>query len=185
MSARGTRAVEIVRRAKVAHALHEYATDGPAAERAAARSASSGGLPPSYGEAAAAALGVEPERVFKTLVAVVDDRLVAAIVAVTGELDLKRLADAVGGRRARMADPSEAERATGYVVGGISPLGQRRRLPTVLDASATGHETIFVSAGRRGLQLEIDPGDLARLAGATVAPIGRGIDPVTERPGVG
>ena len=112
---------------------------------------------PSYGLDAAAALGVDPRRIFKTLVAAVDGDLAVAIVPVAGELDLKSLADALGGRRAELADPAAAERATGYVVGGISPIGQRRRLPTVLDASAAAFETILVSAGRRGLQVEIAP----------------------------
>ena len=92
---------------------------------------------------------------------------------VAGELDLKAFADALGGRRAELADPAAAERATGYVVGGISPIGQRRRLPTVLDASAAAFETILVSAGRRGLQVEIAPGDLVRVTAAMTAPIGR------------
>lgn len=128
---------------------------------------------PQYGRLTAAALGVDPDRIFKTLVATVDGRLVVGIVPVSAELDLKALAAAVGGRRAVMADPTEAERATGYVVGGISPVGQRRRLPAVLDDSALRFETILVSAGRRGLQVELDPGDLARLAGASIAPIAR------------
>jgi Cys-tRNA(Pro)/Cys-tRNA(Cys) deacylase len=125
----------------------------------------------SYGEEAAKALGIEPERVFKTLVAQVDGVLHVAIVPVTGELDLKALAAAVGRKRASLADPADAERTTGYVRGGISPLGQRKQLPTVLDASAEQHPTVFVSAGRRGLEVEIAPADLARLTKATVAPI--------------
>ncbi|MCW8221390.1 YbaK/EbsC family protein, partial [Streptomyces griseolus] len=104
------------------------------------------------GEEAAEALGVSPDRVFKTLVADVDGELVVAVVPVAGSLDLKSLASAVGGKRAAMADPAAAERATGYVRGGISPLGQRKRLRTVLDASAEKHPTICVSAGRRGLE---------------------------------
>ncbi|MFD4573694.1 Cys-tRNA(Pro) deacylase [Streptomyces sp. NPDC058417] len=129
---------------------------------------------PSYGEEAAEAMGVSPERVFKTLVADVDGTLTVAVVPVAGSLDLKALAAAVGGKRAAMADPALAERTTGYVRGGISPLGQRKRLPTVLDASATAHPTICVSAGRRGLELELSPTDLARLTGATLGAIGRG-----------
>lgn len=101
----------------------------------------------SYGEEAAQALGVSPDRVFKTLVADVDGRLTVAVVPVAGSLDLKALATAVGGKRAAMADPAAAERTTGYVLGGISPLGQRKRLPTVLDASARAHGTVCVSAG--------------------------------------
>ncbi|WP_448317699.1 Cys-tRNA(Pro) deacylase [Streptomyces sp. CO7] len=128
---------------------------------------------PSYGEEAAEAMGVSPERVFKTLVADVDGSLVVAVVPVAGSLDLKALASAVGGKRAAMADPALAERTTGYVRGGISPLGQRKRLPTVLDASAEGHGTICVSAGRRGLEVELSPKDLATLTSAVLAPIGR------------
>ncbi|MGW4277781.1 Cys-tRNA(Pro) deacylase [Streptomyces seoulensis] len=128
---------------------------------------------PSYGEEAAEAMGVSPDRVFKTLVADVDGSLTVAVVPVAGSLDLKALASAVGGKRAAMADPALAERTTGYVRGGISPLGQRKRLPTVLDASATGHPTICVSAGRRGLEVELSPADLAALTHAALAPIGR------------
>ncbi|MFF9686314.1 Cys-tRNA(Pro) deacylase [Streptomyces sp. NPDC014623] len=128
---------------------------------------------PSYGEEAAEALGVSADRVFKTLVADVDGELVVAVVPVAGSLDLKALASAVGGKRAAMADPAAAERTTGYVRGGISPLGQRRRLRTVLDASAAAHPTICVSAGRRGLEVELAASDLAALTDAVVAPIGR------------
>ncbi|MEU0963909.1 Cys-tRNA(Pro) deacylase [Streptomyces sp. NPDC005917] len=128
---------------------------------------------PSYGEEAAEAMGVSPDRVFKTLVAEVDGTLTVAVVPVAGSLDLKALATAVGGKRAAMADPVLAERTTGYVRGGISPLGQRRKLPTVLDASASSHPTICVSAGRRGLEVELSPMSLAKLTGATLAPIGR------------
>ncbi|MFF9812786.1 Cys-tRNA(Pro) deacylase [Streptomyces sp. NPDC014006] len=129
---------------------------------------------PSYGEEAAEAMGVSPERVFKTLVADVDGALTVAVVPVAGQLDLKALASAVGGKRAAMADPALAERTTGYVRGGISPLGQRKRLRTVLDASASSFDTIRVSAGRRGLEVELSPGDLAKLTEAVLAPIGRG-----------
>ncbi|OLZ68170.1 aminoacyl-tRNA deacylase [Streptomyces sp. IMTB 2501] len=129
---------------------------------------------PSYGEEAAEAMGVSPDRVFKTLVADVDGTLTVAVVPVAGSLDLKALAAAVGGKRAAMADPTLAERTTGYVRGGISPLGQRKKLPTVLDDSAETHETICVSAGRRGLEVELSPGDLAKLTEAVLAPIGRG-----------
>lgn len=128
---------------------------------------------PSYGEEAAEAMGVSPERVFKTLVADVDGTLTVAIVPVAGTLDLKALATAVGGKRATMADPAAAERTTGYVRGGISPLGQRRKLPTVLDATAAAHPTICVSAGRRGLEVELAPDDLQTLTEAVSAPIGR------------
>ncbi|QNP62826.1 Cys-tRNA(Pro) deacylase [Streptomyces genisteinicus] len=128
---------------------------------------------PSYGEEAAEALGVSPARVFKTLVADVDGALTVAVVPVAGQLDLKALATAVGGKRASMADPAAAERTTGYVRGGISPLGQRKRLPTVLDASAWDHETICVSAGRRGLEVELAAEALRTLTSAVRAPIAR------------
>lgn len=128
---------------------------------------------PSYGEEAAEAMGVSPDRVFKTLVADVDGTLTVAVVPVAGQLDLKALASAAGGKRAAMADPALAERTTGYVRGGISPLGQRKKLPTVVDESATLHETICVSAGRRGLEVELSPADLAKLTAAILAPIGR------------
>lgn len=128
---------------------------------------------PSFGLEAAAALGVEPERVFKTLLADVDGRLTVAVVPVSGSLDLKALAAAAGGKRAAMADPAVAERTTGYVIGGISPLGQRKALPTVVDSSALAHSTVLVSGGRRGLDLELAPADLVRLTLATTAAIGR------------
>jgi Cys-tRNA(Pro)/Cys-tRNA(Cys) deacylase len=160
-----TRAIAELRRAGIAHTIHEYEPSEGTLRGHPAR--------PSYGTNAAAALGVDPRRIFKTLIGSVDDRLAVAVVPVAGELDLKAFADALGGRRAGMADPSEAERATGYVVGGISPVGQRRRLPTVLDASSSAFPTILVSAGRRGLQVELAPGDLARITGATLAPIAR------------
>ncbi|MCX5125220.1 Cys-tRNA(Pro) deacylase [Streptomyces sp. NBC_00347] len=128
---------------------------------------------PSYGEEAAQALGVSPAQVFKTLLADVDGSLVVAVVPVSGSLDLKALAAAMGGKRAAMADPALAERTTGYVLGGISPLGQRKRLPTVLDASASGFPTICVSAGRRGLEVELAPATLTALTSAAEAPIAR------------
>ncbi|MEU6392626.1 Cys-tRNA(Pro) deacylase [Streptomyces sp. NPDC046939] len=128
---------------------------------------------PSYGEEAAEAMGVSPDRVFKTLVADVDGQLTVAVVPVAGQLDLKALASAVGGKRATMADPALAERTTGYVRGGISPLGQRKKLRTVIDSSAERHATICVSAGRRGLEVELAPKSLADLTDAVLAPIGR------------
>jgi Cys-tRNA(Pro)/Cys-tRNA(Cys) deacylase len=112
-------------------------------------------------------------RVFKTLVAQVDDALWVAVVPVPTQLDLKALAAAAGGKRATMAEPGDAERATGYVVGGISPLGQRKRLPTVVDETALDHPTVFVSGGRRGLDVELAGADLVRLTGARTAKIGR------------
>ncbi len=127
---------------------------------------------PAYGEEAAEALGLPAETVFKTLLARLDDgRLAMAIVPVPRRLDLKALARAAGARKARMAEPAEAERATGYVVGGISPLGQKKRLPAFIDASAEALPRFHVSGGRRGLELALDPRDLARLLSATFAPI--------------
>jgi len=124
-----------------------------------------------YGWVVATALAVAPERVFKTLVVRADGGLAVAVVPVTGEADLKAVAGALGAKRAVLAERAAAERATGYVVGGISPLGQRRRLRTVLDASAVGFDTVFVSGGRRGLELELAPAGLVTATGAVVAPI--------------
>ena len=155
----GTPAVRELDRARVPYTLHPYE----------AGSADGHG----YGEAAAAALGTDPARLFKTLVTRVDDALTVAVVPVSGQLDLKALAAAAGGRRAAMADPADAERSSGYVRGGISPLGQRRALPTVVDDSALAWETVFVSAGRRGLQVELAPADLVRLTRAATAAVSR------------
>lgn len=128
----------------------------------------------SFGIEAAEAMGVAPERVFKTLLADVDGKLTVAVVPVSGSLDLKALAGAVGGKKAAMADPSAAERSTGYVLGGISPLGQRKPLRTVVDDSALAFETVFCSGGRRGFEIELAPADLVRLTSAVTAAIGRG-----------
>lgn len=127
----------------------------------------------SFGLEAAAAIGAEAERVFKTLLADVDGGLVVGIVPVTARLQLKSLAAAVGGKRAAMADPAVAERRTGYVVGGISPIGQKRHHPTVIDETAELFDTIYVSGGRRGFDIELTPADLARLTSATFADIAR------------
>jgi Cys-tRNA(Pro)/Cys-tRNA(Cys) deacylase len=126
-----------------------------------------------YGAEAARELGVDEARVFKTLLADADGKLVVAIVPVSRQLDLKALAAAVGAKRAALADPAAAERKTGYVVGGISPIGQKSRLATVLDASASAHETVYVSGGRRGLDLELAPADLLAITGGRLAPIAR------------
>lgn len=126
-----------------------------------------------FGLEAAAALGVEPDRVLKTLMASVDGRLVVAVVPVTGKLDLKALAAAVGGKRAEMADRAVAERATGYVVGGISPLGQKTVHTTVVDETVELFDTVLVSGGRRGLDVELAPADLVRLTRAVLADIAR------------
>ncbi|GAB2818107.1 Cys-tRNA(Pro) deacylase [Actinocorallia aurea] len=157
-ASKGTPATVAATKAGIQYSLHPYEVDENAA---------------SYGEAAAEALGVAPERLFKTLLAEVDGRLTVGVVPVAGQLDLKALASAVGGKKAQMADPADAERATGYVVGGISPLGQRKRLPTVVDDSASAFPTVYVSAGRRGLQIELAPADLVRITGAGLAAIGR------------
>jgi Cys-tRNA(Pro)/Cys-tRNA(Cys) deacylase len=148
----------VLAKQKVAHTLHPYDVDADT---------------PNYGFEVAAALGQDPKRVFKTLVAEVDGSLTVAVVPVVGELDLKALAAAAGGKRAAMADKALAERTTGYVRGGISPLGQRKALPTVIDESATTFDTIFVSAGRRGLQVQLAPADLIRLTRARTATIAR------------
>ena len=153
-----TPAVVALERAGVKYTLHEYEHDPAAA---------------AYGTEAVEKLGLDPARVFKTLVASVDGKLAVALVPVASSLDLKALAAALGGKRAAMAELADAERATGYVAGGISPLGQRKRLPSVLDASAEDWETVYVSAGRRGLQLELAPADLRRLSGARTAAIAR------------
>lgn len=126
-----------------------------------------------FGEEAAAALGLREEQVFKTLVVSVDGTLAVAIVPVANRLDLKAIAAAVGGKKATLADPALAEKRTGYVVGGISPVGQKTRLRTVLDESALSYASIFVSGGRRGFDIEVAPTDLARVTDAVTAPIAR------------
>lgn len=126
-----------------------------------------------FGMEAATALGLDADRVFKTLLAEVDGRLVVGIVPVTGKLDLKALAAAVGGKRVTMADPALAERRTGYVVGGISPIGQKTRHETVLDETAELWDVVYVSGGRRGLDLGLAPADLVRATDAVVADIAR------------
>jgi Cys-tRNA(Pro)/Cys-tRNA(Cys) deacylase len=127
-----------------------------------------------FGLEAANALQLDPEQVFKTLLADVDGALIVAIVPVTGKLDLKALAAAVGGKRAEMADPRVAERKTGYVVGGISPIGQKTAHPTVLDETAELFDTVFVSGGRRGFDIELAPADLLAITGGSIAAIARG-----------
>ncbi|KJK59643.1 Cys-tRNA(Pro) deacylase [Saccharothrix sp. ST-888] len=154
----GTPATVALEAAGVTFTVHAYQHDPAAA---------------SYGGEAAEALGVDSARVFKTLVAEVDGTLTVGVVPVSGQLDLKALAAAVGGKRAAMADPAAAERSSGYVRGGISPLGQRRPLRTVLDTSALDHPTVYISAGRRGLEVELSPTDLATLTKAHTAPIAR------------
>ena len=155
----GTPATVALVAAGIAFTEHPYAHDPAAA---------------SFGLEAAEALGIEPDRVFKTLLADVDGRLVVGVVPVTGKLDLKALAAAVGGKKAAMADPAVAERRTGYVVGGISPVGQKTAHPTVLDETVDLWDTVFVSGGRRGFDIELSPADLARVTGAVIAAIAVG-----------
>ena len=150
-----TPATAALKKAGVAFIAHEYEPPGEAEG--------------TYGEAIAAVLGVDPRRVFKTLVAVTDGQPVVAVLPVSGLLSMKALARARRAKRAEMAAPAEAERLTGYVIGGISPFGQKRRLPVVVDESLLGHTTVFVSGGRRGLQVEVAPGDLVALLGAAAA----------------
>jgi Cys-tRNA(Pro)/Cys-tRNA(Cys) deacylase len=126
-----------------------------------------------FGEEAATVLGLDPDQVFKTLMVDVDGRLTVAIVPVTGKLDLGALAAAVHGKRATMADPAVAERRTGYLVGGISPIGQKTASPTVLDETAELFDTVFVSGGRRGFDIELAPADLVEVTAATIAAIAR------------
>jgi Cys-tRNA(Pro)/Cys-tRNA(Cys) deacylase len=158
VSAKGTPATKALERAGIEVRTHAYEHD-PKAE--------------SFGLEAATALSLDPKCVFKTLVAAVDGKLTVAIVPVEKQLDLKALAAAAKGKRAEMAKVADAERATGYVAGGISPLGQRKALPTVMDDSALTQPTIFVSGGRRGLEIELPPADLQRLTRAASAPIAR------------
>jgi Cys-tRNA(Pro)/Cys-tRNA(Cys) deacylase len=151
-----TRALDFLVKAGVDHVLHHYDVDISESH---------------YGEAVAAALGADPARVFKTLVAVVDGHPVIAIIPVGSQLSLKQLATAAGGKKAVMATPADAERWTGYLVGGISPFGQKRSLPTFLDDSALSLQTVYVSAGQRGLQVELAPQVIEDLLGAKVVPL--------------
>jgi Cys-tRNA(Pro)/Cys-tRNA(Cys) deacylase len=154
--AAGTPATAVLTDQQVEHTLHPYDVSPDA---------------PNYGALVAAALAVEPAKVFKTLIAEVDGALVVAVVPVTGDLDLKALAQAAGGKRAALADRAAAERSSGYVRGGISPLGQRKRLATVVDSSALVLDRMFISAGKRGLQVAVAPADLIRLTDAVTAAI--------------
>jgi Cys-tRNA(Pro)/Cys-tRNA(Cys) deacylase len=153
-----TPAVNQAKKAGISFRIHEYSHD-PSTE--------------SYGLEAAEKLGVDPKRVFKTLVADAQGVLIVGIVPASSSLDLKALASAAGVKRAEMADIADAERATGYVAGGISPLGQKKRLRTILDNSAAAFATIFVSAGRRGLEIELAPADLIKLCTGQMAAIAR------------
>ena len=156
MAGAPTPAIAALHRAKIAYTLRPYEHD----PRTTA-----------FGDEVVAALGQDPARVFKTLVAAVDGQLVVAVVPVASHLDLKALAAAAGGKKAAMAPVAVAERSSGYVAGGISPVGQRKLLTTVIDSSAGDFPTVFVSAGRRGLQMEISPADLVRVCRASLAVI--------------
>ncbi len=154
-----TPAISAAKKAKIDFQVHEYDHDPGAT---------------AYGEEAASKLGIDSHRVFKTLVIKVDNKdLSVAILPVSQQLDLKLAAKAFGAKKAAMADKKEVERITGYVLGGVSPLGQKKRLATVIHDSATAFDTIFVSAGRRGLQIELSPTDLCSLTQARFEPIGR------------
>ena len=155
MAGRGTPATALLVKRKITHSVHAYEHDPRQP----------------FGLEAAAAMGVSPDRVFKTLLAEVDGTLSVGIVPVDAQLDLKALAAALGGKKAKMADVAVAERVTGYVAGGISPLGQKKRLPTALDSSALAFPTMFCSGGRRGLEIELSATDLVALLSATVADI--------------
>ncbi|GAB3818827.1 Cys-tRNA(Pro) deacylase [Kribbella italica] len=154
----GTPATVTLTKAGITFSTHSYEHD-PAAK--------------SYGLEAAEALGLKTAQVFKTLLVDVDGKLAVGVVPVDRQLDLKAVAAALDGKKATMADPAAAERTTGYVVGGISPIGQKRRLPTVVDATATEHDTVYVSGGRRGLDLGLAPADLITVTAARTAPIAR------------
>jgi Cys-tRNA(Pro)/Cys-tRNA(Cys) deacylase len=158
MAGGGTRATDQLARLGIRHVVHRYTHDP---------------RHPSYGLEASEALGVPPDRVFKTLIAQVDSQLTVAVVPVAGSLDLKALAAAVGAKKAAMADPAQAERASGYVTGGIAPVGLRRPLPVVVDEAALEHATVFCSAGQRGLEIELAPADLVSATGARTASISR------------
>jgi Cys-tRNA(Pro)/Cys-tRNA(Cys) deacylase len=154
----GTPATVALTKAGLAFTMHSYEHD-PAAK--------------SFGPEAAEALGLAPEQVYKTLLVEVDGKLAVGVVPVDRQLDLKAVAAALDGKKALMADPAAAERSTGYVVGGISPIGQKRLLPTVIDSSAADYDTVYVSGGRRGLDIGLSPGDLITITSARTAPIAR------------
>jgi Cys-tRNA(Pro)/Cys-tRNA(Cys) deacylase len=162
VAARGTRATQELTRLGIAHSVHAYHHQDPDSSR--------GG---SYGIEAAVALGLPPAQVFKTLIAIVDGSMTVAVVPVASQLNLKALAHAAGGKRAYMAKPAAAQRVTGYVTGGISPIGLRKRLPVVIDSTALDWPAVYCSAGQRGLQLRLAPADLVRVTSAAVAPIAR------------
>ena len=154
----GTSAILALQKAGITPVIHTYEHD----ERAQA-----------WGLEAAQALGLDPARVFKTLLVSHEKALAVAVIPVASRLDLKAIAKQLGWKKAQLADPDLAQRTTGYVVGGISPLGQKKALPTLIDASAATHETVFVSGGRRGLDLELDPQVLAQLTKASFAEVAK------------
>ncbi|MEH6470410.1 MAG: Cys-tRNA(Pro) deacylase [Halopseudomonas sp.] len=157
-----TPAVNCAKKAKIVYQTHSYHHD-PGTQ--------------SYGEEAADALGIAAKQVFKTLLVSLDGnpkRLAVGVVPVSGSLDLKALGSLLGSKKVAMADPQEAQRATGYLLGGISPLGQKKRLPLILDQSAESLSTLFVSGGKRGLEIELAPADLLKLTGGQFGDIGRG-----------
>jgi Cys-tRNA(Pro)/Cys-tRNA(Cys) deacylase len=153
-----TRATTAAERAGIAFTVHEYAHDAGTV---------------AYGAEAVERLGLDANRVFKTIIVIAGDRPAVAVVPVAAEVDLKALASALGAKHATLAGPADAQRLTGYVIGGISPLGQKRQLPTVLDTSAQSFPTVFVSAGRRGLEIELAPDDLCRVSNGVFAPVAR------------
>jgi Cys-tRNA(Pro)/Cys-tRNA(Cys) deacylase len=154
-----TPAINIVKRVKIDFQIHEYEHDSKST---------------SYGEEAASKMGVDSKQVFKTLVFCTDSKgFGAAVVPVSHQLDLKRIAKALGVKKAAMADKTEVPRVTGYVLGGVSPIGQKKKLPTIIDASAKAFDTIRVSAGRRGLQIELSPTDLCALTNGRFQSIGK------------
>jgi Cys-tRNA(Pro)/Cys-tRNA(Cys) deacylase len=152
-----TPAIKLAQKARITHTVHEYSHDVSA---------------DSYGMEAAEKLGLSPERVFKTLVVKLDGKdLAVGVIPVSTMLSMKLIAKAAGAKKAIMAEPQEVERSTGYVLGGVSPLGQRKGLKTFIDTSATNFQTIYVSAGRRGLEIELMPGDLERLTDGSMVTI--------------
>ncbi|PPK50583.1 Cys-tRNA(Pro) deacylase [Marinobacter persicus] len=152
-----TPGINLARKQKITHTVHEYTHD-PDSE--------------SYGQEAADKLGVPASRVFKTLVVSLDNKTLAvAVLPVSGMLSMKQIARAAGAKKATMAPPADVERATGYVLGGVSPLGQKKRLKTIIDVSAADYDTVYISAGRRGLEIELSPDDLKSLTNAVLAEI--------------
>ena len=152
-----TPGINVAKKAKITHKVHEYAHDSSSE---------------SYGLEAAEKLGVPESRVFKTLVVSFDNKeLAVGVIPVSSMLSMKLIAKAAGAKKAKMAEPSEVERSTGYVLGGVSPLGQKKRLKTIIDSSAKNHSTIYISAGRRGLEIELSPDDLIKLVNGDLAEI--------------